>query len=175
MIAARDPQEATIASSRTQAPLHIREARADDGARLAAWAIAMAWETEHKALDADVVARGVRAVFDQPARGRYFIAESANDDGLEAVGTLMLTHEWSDWRCGDWWWIQSVYVAPEHRRRGVYRALYAHVHALAHDAPDVCGLRLYVERGNANAQRTYASLGMRDAGYAMFEDEFVRR
>jgi GNAT superfamily N-acetyltransferase len=162
-------------SSQAHAPPTIRAARVDDAARLAAWAIAMAWETEHKALDPQTVGRGVRAVFEQPARGRYFIAERIVDDRVASVGTLMLTHEWSDWRCGDWWWIQSVYVDPTHRRSGVYRALYEHVHALALAAPDVCGLRLYVERDNANAQRTYMSLGMRDAGYAMYEDEFVRR
>ncbi len=158
----------------TPPSLAVRAARADDADRLAAWAIAMAWETEHKALDADVVARGVRAVFVQPARGSYFIAERAVDGASVPVGTLMLTREWSDWRCGDWWWIQSVYVEPAHRRSGVYRALYAHVHALAQAAPGVCGLRLYVERENAHAQCTYASLGMVDAGYAMFEDEFAR-
>jgi ribosomal protein S18 acetylase RimI-like enzyme len=162
-------------ASETHAPLAIRAARADDVAQLAAWAIAMAWETEHKRLDPDVVHRGVRAAIEQPARGRYFIAECMVDAALVSVGTLMITYEWSDWRCGDWWWIQSVYVAPEHRRRGVYRALYEHVHALATATPEVCGMRLYVERENANAQRTYESLGMRDAGYAMYEDEFVRR
>ncbi len=152
----------------------IRAARAEDAALLAQWAIAMAWETEHKRLDPSIVERGVRAAFDHPSRGRYFVAECMVDGVGAAVGTLMLTYEWSDWRCGDWWWIQSVYVAKEHRRRGVYCALYAHVHALAKAAPDVCGLRLYVERDNANAQRTYESLGMRDAGYRLYEDEFVQ-
>ncbi len=152
----------------------IRAARAEDTALLAQWASAMAWETEHKRLDPETVERGVRAVIDQPARGRYFVAEYMVDGVAAAVGTLMLTYEWSDWRCGDWWWIQSVYVAPEHRRRGVYRALYAHAHALAVATTLVCGLRLYVERDNANAQRTYESLGMCDAGYRMYEDEFVR-
>lgn len=160
--------------SETHAPPTIRAARPDDAALLAQWAIAMAWETEHKRLDPDTVHRGVRAAFEQPARGLYFIAECVVDGVAIPVGTLMITYEWSDWRCGDWWWIQSVYVAPEHRRRGVYRALYDHVHALAVARPGVCGLRLYVERDNANAQRTYESLGMRDAGYAMYEDEFVR-
>jgi GNAT superfamily N-acetyltransferase len=154
---------------------NVRDAVAGDAALLAAWAIAMAWETESKRLDPDTVARGVRAVFERPERARYFLAERANDDGVvEPAGTLMLTREWSDWRCGDWWWIQSVYIAPAHRRRGVYRALYAHVLELAHATPEVCGLRLYVERHNAAAQRTYESLGMRDAGYLVLEDEFER-
>ena len=165
----------------SSAPLSImiRAAGINDVERLAAWAMAMALETEHKQLALDTVRAGVRAVLDAPARGCYFIAEryASNADGAtrESVGTLMLTHEWSDWRNGNWWWIQSVYVDPTHRRNGVYRALYDHVHALAQATPDVCGLRLYVERANANAQRTYESLGMRDAGYAMYEAEFARR
>ncbi|HEY2344749.1 MAG TPA: GNAT family N-acetyltransferase [Xanthomonadaceae bacterium] len=154
--------------------MSVRDARPDDAPLIARWMIAMAWETEHKRLDPDIIASGVRAVFEQPARGRYFIAERATSDGTAPAGCLMLTREWSDWRCGDWWWIQSVYVDPAHRRHGVYRALHGHVRALAAATPDVCGIRLYVERDNANAQRTYASLGMVDAGYAMFEDEFAR-
>ena len=145
--------------------LHLRPAHAGDVPRLRDWACAMALETEHKVLDPDTVQRGIHAVLDQPRRGAYFVAER----GGEAAGTLMLTYEWSDWRNGDWWWIQSVYVAPGHRRKGVYAALYAHVLAGARSDPAVCGLRLYVERDNANAQRTYESLGMVDAGYRMYE------
>lgn len=145
--------------------LHVRPARRDEIDRLADWARAMALETEHKTLDADTVRRGIAAVFDDPRRGRYLVAER---DGA-AAGTLMLTFEWSDWRCGDWWWIQSVYVAPAHRRSGVFAALYRHVEAQARKDADVCGLRLYVERDNASAQSTYTSLGMVDAGYRMFE------
>ena len=143
----------------------IRAATVHDVPQLRDWAIAMAQETEHKVLDPRTVDQGIRAVLDQPRRGAYFVAEG----GGQAVGTLMLTYEWSDWRNGDWWWIQSVYVAPGHRRKGVYAALYAHVLAGAKADPAVCGLRLYVERDNANAQRTYESLGMVDAGYRMYE------
>lgn len=143
----------------------IRAATAQDVPRLRDWAVAMALETEHKALDPGTVEKGILAVLDQPRRGAYFVAER----GGEAAGTLMLTYEWSDWRNGDWWWIQSVYVAPQQRRQGVYAALYAHVLAGAKADPAVCGLRLYVERENANAQRTYESLGMVDAGYLMYE------
>ena len=143
----------------------IRAATVHDVPQLRDWAIAMAQETEHKLLDPRTVDQGIRAVLDQPRRGAYFVAEG----GGQAVGTLMLTYEWSDWRNGDWWWIQSVYVAPAHRRQGVYAALYAHVLAGAKADPAVCGLRLYVERENANAQRTYESLGMVDAGYRMYE------
>ena len=155
--------------------LRIRDAHADDRALLAQWASAMAWETEHKRLDPATVAAGIA----DPARARYFIAMSevalaGRETIAEAVGTLMLTREWSDWRNGDWWWIQSVYVPEAHRRQGVFAALYRHVEALARDTPGVVGLRLYVERENENAQRTYASLGMVDAGYRIFEAEFVQ-
>ena len=152
----------------------IRTADADDGERLARWACAMALETEHKQLDAGTVYAGVAAAIADPQRARYFVAmRDASVAGGETiglpVGTLMLTTEWSDWRNGDWWWIQSVYVPPEHRRRGVFAALYAHVHQLAMATPGVVGLRLYVERDNAAAQATYAGLGMVDAGYRIFE------
>lgn len=150
--------------------MHIRDAVAADAPLLARWAQAMAFETEGKRLpDADIlpgVARGIA----EPGLARYFVAEI---DGKPA-GTLMLTTEWSDWRNGLWWWIQSVYVAPEARRRGVYRALYAHVRALAGGDPGVCGLRLYVEKENLAAQRTYAALGMRDAHYLIYEDGLAR-
>jgi GNAT superfamily N-acetyltransferase len=145
--------------------LRVRPAVADDLEFLAQSAEAMAWETEHKRLDPATIRRGVALGLADPARARYFIAER---DG-QPVGTLMLTTEWSDWRAGWWWWIQSVYVPPGHRRGGVLRALYAHVHAEAVATGGVCGLRLYVERDNVTAQKTYAALGMEDAGYRMFE------
>jgi GNAT superfamily N-acetyltransferase len=147
-----------------------RPATLTESALLAAWAQAMAWETEQKRLDPATVEAGVRGIFENPTRGAYFIAER---DG-QPVGTLMLTYEWSDWRNGDWWWIQSVYVPPEHRRQGVFRALYQHVWELARATPGVCGLRLYVERHNEGAQRTYESLGMVDAGYRMYESAIPR-
>lgn len=148
----------------------LRAATADDIRLLASWAQAMARETENKHLDPATVEAGVRGIFENPTRGAYFIAER---DG-QPVGTLMLTYEWSDWRNGDWWWIQSVYVPPEHRRQGVFRALYQHVWELARATPGVCGLRLYVERHNEGAQRTYESLGMVDAGYRMYEAAIPR-
>ena len=105
----------------------IRPATLADSALLAAWAQAMAWETEHKTLpDSDIIPGTVRAI-EQQGLAQYFIAEW---DGKPA-GCLMLTNEWSDWRNGLWWWIQSVFVAPEFRRQGVYRALYEHVQELA--------------------------------------------
>ena len=160
--------------------LRIRDADAHDRALLAQWASAMAWETEHKRLDPDTIAAGIAAGIEDPARARYFIAMSevslaGRETIAEAVGTLMITREWSDWRNGDWWWIQRVYVPGAHRRQGVFAALYRHVEALARGTPGVVGLRLYVERDNETAQRTYASLGMFDAGYRIFESELGQR
>jgi len=136
-----------------------------DAELLAAWAQAMAMETEHKHLDGETVLKGVQAGIADPKRARYFIAMS----GYTPVGTLMLTTEWSDWRNGDWWWIQSVYVHPDFRRQGVFQHLYRHVKEIAEQTSEVCGLRLYVEHENKNAQKTYESLGMEDAGYRMME------
>lgn len=149
----------------------VREATSGDVSLMARWAEAMAFETENKQLDFDTVSRGIGIGVDDSTRSRYFMAQI---DG-EPVGTLMFTFEWSDWRCAWWWWIQSVYVAPAHRRKGVYRALYAHVLELARQQEDVCGLRLYVERENISAQRTYEFLGMGDSGYRMYEAETDKR
>ena len=156
--------------------LRIRDAEAGDAPLLAEWAAAMAWETERKRLDPATVALGVSNALADPMRARYFIAmRQAEVAGRETlalpVGTLMLTDEWSDWRNGWWWWIQSVYVPPAERRTGVFAALYDHADSLARATPGVVGLRLYVERDNAAAQLTYQSLGMTDAGYLIFETE----
>ncbi|HET7360080.1 MAG TPA: GNAT family N-acetyltransferase [Rhodanobacteraceae bacterium] len=144
--------------------LTIRPATAADLPHLVDWNAAMAQETEAKALDREVLARGVAMVFAQPRRGFYLIAEH---DGV-AVGGLLVTYEWSDWRNGDFWWIQSVYVLPAARRAGVFRALYADVERRARAAGAV-GIRLYVEVENERAQRTYAELGMHRCRYHMYE------
>ncbi len=126
----------------------------------------MAWETEHKALPEAVILRGVQRLIEKPAYGFYLLAEIDN----RIAGTLMVTTEWSDWRNGLFWWIQSVYVAPEFRRQGVYRALYDEVKKLATVQPDVCGFRLYVEKDNQTAQTTYEQLGMLETDYLMYEE-----
>jgi ribosomal protein S18 acetylase RimI-like enzyme len=154
----------------TDDPIRIRPARQDDVSLMARWAEAMALETEDKQLDAAVVARGIQRALEDEHKGRYYIAESAG----RPVGTLMLTWEWSDWRDGWWWWIQSVYVDTGFRRRGVYRALYAQVLALAQADPEVRGIRLYVEEENANARRTYELLGMKHPGYVLYEQALPR-
>jgi len=156
--------------------IHVRSATSADVDTLAAWAEAMALETEGKTLDAATIRAGIAAGVADANKARYLVAERSSPSGAapRAVGTLMLTTEWSDWRNGWWWWIQSVYVAPDARRLGVFRALYAHVEAEARARSDVRGLRLYVENDNVRAQATYAALGMADAHYRVFEDEFPR-
>jgi len=146
-------------------PFIIRDAAPADAHALAEFNCAMALETEAVRLTPAVVRRGVEAVFAQPARGFYVVAEV---DG-EIAAALLVTREWSDWRNAEWWWIQSVYVRAPHRRRGAYRALYEHVTARAAAAGNVCGFRLYVERDNRIAQQTYAALGMRETRYKFFE------
>lgn len=145
----------------------VRVAGAGDLDALVEGNRAMALDTEGLRLDPDVLRRGVEAVLADASRGVYLVAEAP--DG-EVVGQLMLTQEWSDWRDGFWLWIQSVHVVPAYRRKGVYRALHAAVLARAAAAPDpIAGVRLYVERENIGAQRTYAAVGMGETHYRIFE------
>jgi GNAT superfamily N-acetyltransferase len=146
-------------------PLRIRRGTLHDAPQVIEFNRLMALETEGKALDQDVLARGVAAGLADPAKALYFLAE----DGGEVLGQMMITIEWSDWRNGWIWWIQSVYVRADARRRGVFRALYEHVHRAAAEDPEVIGLRLYVEEGNLTAQQTYARLGMVRTSYLVFE------
>ncbi len=146
----------------------VRSAEPADQPTLVAFNRAMAQETEDKPLDLELLANGIGRLLEHPEHGRYYVAEF---DG-SVVGALMITTEWSDWRNGLFWWIQSVYVLPEHRRQGVYRALHREVRELARADPDVCGLRLYVERDNQIAQHTYRRLGMDETLYRMYEETF---
>jgi ribosomal protein S18 acetylase RimI-like enzyme len=148
--------------------MKIRQALSDDVDVIVAFNAAMAEETESRTLDMDVLRRGVAAVLTDPSKGRYLVA----DQGSKIIGQLMITYEWSDWRNGTFWWIQSVYVMPEYRRRGIYRALHEYVMRLARQEPEVCGIRLYVDRHNVTARKTYESLGMRYSHYDLFEIDF---
>ena len=150
--------------------LVIRHARANDAEPIADGNLAMARETEGKQLDPDTVRRGVRAILTDPAKGFYLVAEQDR----HVVGQLMITYEWSDWRNASYWWVQSVYVAPDARRAGVFRALFSHLADEARRTRGVCGLRLYVEKENRAAQATYAALGMRRTRYHLYEVEFPR-
>jgi len=146
--------------------LTIRTATADDIDRLVQFNAEMAAETEDKTLDPETVRAGVGAMFEEARPGFYLVA--VRDEAV--VGSLMITTEWSDWRNGLFWWIQSVYVRPEARRTGVYTALHHAVRTRAQAADEVCGLRLYVERGNEAARETYEALGMTATSYRMYEE-----
>ncbi|MFH2008752.1 MAG: GNAT family N-acetyltransferase [bacterium] len=145
--------------------MDIRLGRPEDRSGLVEFNRAMALETEGLELPLETVTAGVCSLLQRPQNGFYVVAERAG----ELVGSLMITTEWSDWRNGDFWWIQSVYVRPEARRRGIYRRLYAFVKARAGEMGGVCGFRLYVEKENARAHATYEALGMREAVYKMYE------
>jgi GNAT superfamily N-acetyltransferase len=148
--------------------IRVRLARPDDLGTVVAFNADLAFETESKRLDPAVLARGVRVALAEPDRLRYWVAEEA-ETGL-VVGQAAVTREWSDWRNGWLWWFQSVYVHPDARRRGVFRALFRHIRGDALSDPDVIGLRLYVEDGNERAQWTYQSLGMTPGGYHVLEE-----
>ena len=149
--------------------LEIREAVASDAVQIAQYNALLAMESEGTRLAPEVAERGAEAMFADRSRGRYWLAEA---DG-KVVGQLMLTYEWSDWRNGMVWWIQSVYVHGDFRRQGVFSALYRHVESLARQEPEVCGLRLYVERDNARAQSTYETLGMHTTNYLVMQSMFT--
>lgn len=143
----------------------IRAATPRDAPALIEFNAAMALETEGKNLLPEVIGAGVRGLLDNPVAGFYVLAETER-----VLAALMITKEWSDWRNGSFWWIQSVYVRPEARRQGVYRRLYRHVQEMAAKDPQVCGFRLYVERENSAAQAAYAALGMKETRYFVFEE-----
>jgi len=143
----------------------IRAAAMSDAPQLVEFNRAMAKETEGLELDAATVDAGVRALLAKPEYGFYIVA--AGDGRL--AGSVMVTTEWSDWRNGLFWWLQSVYVRPEYRRRGVYRGLYRYLQEQAGRRADISGFRLYVERDNQAAQRTYESLGMSATPYLVYE------
>ena len=143
----------------------IRSACTDDISDIAQFNIAMAQETEERQLDPETIQSGVSGVIQNHAHGFYLIAERDQ----VAVGSLLITFEWSDWRNCTLWWIQSVYVKPEHRRTGVFKALYDAVIARARAAKSVRGIRLYVEQENLDAQSVYQKLSMQKTPYQMFE------
>lgn len=146
----------------------IRDADESDARHIVRFNIAMAKETEAIELDAARAKLGVDQALADPSRARYFLAVV----GGEVVGQTMVTLEWSDWRSGFFWWIQSVYVEPSSRRRGIFRALYQHVQQLAKADDNVCGIRLYVVAGNDRALQTYKNLGMEVTDYVLCEEDW---
>lgn len=151
----------------------IRPATVDDVQRIVEFNAAMALETEQRRLDIARLREGARALLAHPEYGFYIVAETSAEAPRTAVGQLMITFEWSDWRNGAFWWVQSVYVTPEWRCRGVYRAMHEHIAARAKADPQVCGIRLYVEHQNHNAQTVYQRVGLRPAVYTVYEQDFV--
>jgi GNAT superfamily N-acetyltransferase len=146
----------------------IRIANAADASALVEFNQAMAFETEGKRLETSRLQNGVEAVFGDEKKGFYVVAENANG---RIIGGLMITFEWSDWRNGWFWWIQSVYILPENRGQKIYRRLYQFVKEKALEQGNVCGFRLYVEHENSHAQKVYKSVGMKHSDYLMFEEE----
>ncbi len=146
--------------------INIRLAELSDAKEIASFNQIMAKETEGKVLHPDVILAGVNTLLKDPSQGFYIVAELDS----KVVGCLMITREWSDWRNGVFWWIQSVFVQKEYRRRGIYRRMYEFIKELANDDEDVCGFRLYVEQDNTIAQETYSALGMTQLPYLMFEE-----
>lgn len=147
------------------AGLQIRSSVPADAGTIVAFQLRMARETEGLELDNATLSQGVAAVFADPGKGAYWIAER----GGQTVGCLLTTFEWSDWRNGVILWIQSVYIVPEERGQGVYRALYERVRRQVDESADLRGIRLYVDKRNAGAQRVYERLGMTREHYEMFE------
>ena len=148
-------------------PIVIRQATHSDISTIVVFNIAMASETEDKALNPITLQQGVSEVLSNPVKGFYLLAVFSET----IVGQLMITTEWSDWRNGYFWWIQSVYVKQDHRKRGVYKALNEEVLNLARLNGGICGIRLYVDKDNTAAQQVYRNLGMSESNYHMYEIE----
>jgi len=153
--------------------LIVRPARMEDVDMLVTFSAAMALETEGRRLDMDRLRRGTQRVFDSPTRGFYVVAELPQESSPGVIGQLLVTYEWSDWRDATFWWIQSLYVHPDWRRRGVYRRMHEYIRQQARSRSDVCGLRLYVEAGNTGAQAAYRQTGLFPSSYRIIEEDFV--
>ena len=148
------------------APFSIRLATLEDAQSIANFNINMARETEDMQLIPEVILAGAQRLIKDSTFGYYLVAETDN----QIIGSLMVTTEWSDWRNGQFWWIQSVYVVPEWRRKGLYRSLYEKVKNLAESNDNICGFRLYVERENTIAQSTYENVGMYETHYNLYKE-----
>jgi len=147
----------------------LRQARLSDAPFIVNANICLALETEGKRLRLDRVTAGVNSLLSDASKGTYFIAEV----GGHIAGQLLITREWSDWRNGHFWWIQSVYVLENFRGTGVFTALFKHVHSLAKGQEDVCGLRLYMAAHNTRARQAYEKMGLKQTDYQVFEMDFV--
>jgi ribosomal protein S18 acetylase RimI-like enzyme len=145
--------------------ISIRPATQRDSTYIIDFQQQMAQETEKVKLDAEILAEGLKRLFDDPSKGKYYVAE----DNGEVIGCLMTTFEWSEWRCGNVLWIQSVYIKPSHRSKGVFRKMYEHIKSMVTPESEYRGIRLYVDRTNAAAQKVYEKLGMNGEHYQVYE------
>ncbi|MHC1708578.1 MAG: GNAT family N-acetyltransferase [Bacteroidales bacterium] len=125
----------------------------------------MAIESEGITLDQEILSKGVKAVFADPAKGKYFLCQQEG----KVIASLLITYEWSDWRNGMVWWIQSVFVSPDYRKSGVFRAMFENIRQQALNDPGVRGIRLYVDNGNTPALQVYQNIGMNGDHYRVFE------
>lgn len=153
--------------------IRIRRAEPDDTNTITAFNTAMAFETEHHHLDQARLRDGIRSLLSHPEYGFYIIAEHSSCHVIQPIGQLMITFEWSDWRNGVFWWIQSVYVAPDQRGRGVYQAMHRHITDEAKNDPCICGIRLHVAQDNHRAHAAYRKVGLAPSPYDMYEQDFI--
>lgn len=145
----------------------IRIATIDDCDTITLFNTNLAQETEGIELDKETLKRGVKTTISSPDKGVYFVYEEDN----QIIGQMMITNEWSDWRNGYFWWIQSVYIHQDHRKKGVFQSLYNHIKNLVEQDSSLCGLRLYVENKNETAKETYKKLGLKETYYLLYEWE----
>lgn len=143
----------------------IREAKIADAADIKNFQVLMAQETENLKLDPPTVEKGVLAVFNDPSKGKYFVAAVEE----KVVGCLLTIPEWSDWRNGTVLWIHSLYVLPELRGTGVFKDMYMHLKKMVESSKDLRGIRLYVDKTNTAAQQVYDKLQMSNEHYHLYE------
>ncbi|MFY9534067.1 GNAT family N-acetyltransferase [Clostridium sp.] len=147
--------------------MNIRKAKLEDLDVIVEYNYNLAYETEDKELDKAILTKGVKKIIEDENKGVYHVCEI---DG-KVVGQIMYTYEWSDWRNGTFIWVQSVYVDKEHRGKGAFKALYNKIKEICDSSNEYVGIRLYVEKENYTAQKTYRSLGMEECNYFMYEYE----
>ena len=145
----------------------IRNATRTDIPHIVRFNAAMALETENIVLETDILTSGVTALMKDPEKGFYIVAETES----EIRACLLITYEWSDWRNGLFWWIQSVYVEKQYRKAGLFKLMYNHIRDLIDKKQTIVGLRLYVDQENVNAQKVYESMGMSKTNYQLYEFE----
>jgi GNAT superfamily N-acetyltransferase len=153
--------------------LIVRRASSGDVESIVTFSAAMALETENRRLDEERLRKGTLSLLTSPSHGFFMVAELREGGQAQLIGQLMITYEWSDWRNGAFWWVQSVYVAPSWRRQGVYRLMHDVIVEQAKADPNVCGIRLYVEQDNHTAQTVYQRVGLSPSAYRVYEQDFV--